>query len=53
MRNVESSGPTEQASEAMVRPAGLYAADVVTHGQIHDAAARLGEVLRNRGLSQW
>src|ERR1700738_4071301 len=25
---------------------------VVTHGQIHDCGARLGEVLRNRGLSR-
>ncbi len=28
-----------------------YAPDVVTHGQIHDGGARLGEVLRIRGLS--
>lgn len=28
-----------------------YAPDVVTHGQIHDCGARLGEVLRSRGLS--
>ena len=28
-----------------------YAPDVVTHGQIHDGGARLGEVLRSRGLS--
>jgi 4-hydroxybenzoate adenylyltransferase len=28
-----------------------YAPDVVTHGQIHDGGARLGQVLRNRGLS--
>ncbi|MDA2893850.1 p-hydroxybenzoic acid--AMP ligase FadD22 [Mycolicibacterium sp. BiH015] len=28
-----------------------YAPDVVTHGQIHDGGARLGEVLRKRGLS--
>jgi 4-hydroxybenzoate adenylyltransferase len=29
-----------------------YAPHVVTHGQIHDGGARLGEVLRSRGLSQ-
>jgi len=29
-----------------------YAPHVVTHGQIHDGGARLGEVLRNRGLSK-
>ncbi|KLO31249.1 p-hydroxybenzoic acid--AMP ligase FadD22 [Mycobacterium haemophilum] len=42
----------QQASEAgwYDKPA-YYAPDVVTHGQIHDGAARLGEVLRNRGLS--
>ncbi|ORV93029.1 p-hydroxybenzoic acid--AMP ligase FadD22 [Mycolicibacterium iranicum] len=28
------------------------APDVVTHGQIHDGGARLGEVLRSRGLSR-
>lgn len=28
-----------------------YAPDVVTHGEIHDCGARLGEVLRSRGLS--
>ncbi|BBX45465.1 type I polyketide synthase [Mycobacterium cookii] len=28
-----------------------YAPHVVTHGQVHDAAARLAEVLRNRGIS--
>ncbi len=28
-----------------------YAPDVVTHGQIHDGGARLGAVLKNRGLS--
>ncbi|MFZ0712595.1 AMP-binding protein, partial [Mycobacterium sp.] len=32
------------------RPA-YYAPHVVTHGQIHDRAARLGEVLKNRGIS--
>jgi 4-hydroxybenzoate adenylyltransferase len=42
-----------RASEAgwYDKPA-YYAPHVVTHGQIHDAAARLGEVLRNRGLSR-
>lgn len=53
MRNGNLAGLlAEQASEAgwYDRPA-FYAADVVTHGQIHDGAARLGEVLRNRGLS--
>lgn len=29
-----------------------YAPHVVTHGQIHDGAARLGEVLRNQDLSR-
>ncbi len=29
-----------------------YAPDVVTHGQIHDGAAGLGEVFRQRGLSR-
>src|ERR1700739_4105507 len=29
-----------------------YAPHVVTHGQIHNSAARLGEVLRNRGISR-
>jgi len=29
-----------------------YAPDVVTHGQVHDGGARLGEVLRKRGLSK-
>ena len=42
----------ERASEAgwKDKPA-YYAPHVVTHGQVHDAAARLGEVLRNRGIS--
>ena len=42
----------QRASEAgwYDKPA-YYAPDVVTHGQIHDGGARLGEVLRNRGLS--
>ncbi|KAA1250531.1 p-hydroxybenzoic acid--AMP ligase FadD22 [Mycobacterium simiae] len=41
----------EQASAAgwYDRPA-YYTPDVVTHGQIHDGAARLGEVLRTRGV---
>lgn len=41
-----------QAAEAgwYDKPA-YFAPDVVTHGQIHDGAVRLGEVLRNRGLS--
>ncbi|BBX72816.1 p-hydroxybenzoic acid--AMP ligase FadD22 [Mycobacterium shinjukuense] len=29
-----------------------YAPDVVTHGQLHDGAARVGDVLRGRGLSR-
>ena len=43
---------TQRASEAgwYDKPA-YYAPDVVTHGQIHDGGARLGEVLRSRGLS--
>ena len=43
----------KRASEAgwYDRPA-YYAPHVVTHGQIHDGGARLGEVLRNRGLSR-
>lgn len=43
----------KRASEAgwYDRPA-YYAPQVVTHGQIHDGGARLGEVLRNRGLSR-
>lgn len=32
------------------RPA-YHVPEVVTHGQIHDGAARLGEVLRSRGLA--
>jgi 4-hydroxyphenylalkanoate synthase len=43
----------ERSSEAgwSDQPA-FYAPHVVTHGQIHDRAARLGEVLRNRGIAQ-
>src|ERR1700731_775968 len=43
----------KRASEAgwYDRPA-YYAPHVVTHGQIHDCGARLGKVLRNRGLSR-
>src|ERR1700751_4771672 len=43
----------QRASEAgwCDKPA-YYAPHVVTHGQIHDGGARLGEVLRNRGLSR-
>ncbi len=43
----------KRASEAgwYDRPA-YYAPHVVTHGQIHDGGACLGEVLRNRGLSR-
>jgi 4-hydroxyphenylalkanoate synthase len=42
-----------RASEAgwYDKPA-YYAPHVVTHGQIHSSAARLGEVLRNRGISR-
>jgi 4-hydroxybenzoate adenylyltransferase len=42
----------QRASEAgwYDKPA-YYAPDVVTHGQIHDGGARLGEVLRSRRLS--
>jgi 4-hydroxyphenylalkanoate synthase len=42
----------ERASEAgwYDKPA-YYAPHLVTHGQIHDTGARLGEVLRNRGIS--
>jgi polyketide synthase 1/15 len=42
----------KRASEAgwSDQPA-YYAPHVVTHGQIHDNAARLGEVLRSRGIS--
>ena len=41
----------KRASEAgwSDKPA-YYAPHVVTHGQIHDSAARLGEVLRSRGI---
>jgi polyketide synthase 1/15 len=43
----------QRASEAgwCDKPA-YYAPHTVTHGQIHDGGARLGEVLRNRGLSR-
>ena len=42
----------KRASEAgwYDKPA-YYAPHLVTHGQIHDTGARLGEVLRNRGIS--
>jgi len=42
----------EQASEAgwLDKPA-YYAPHIVTHGEIHNCAARLGEVLRNRGVA--
>ncbi|RFZ68880.1 p-hydroxybenzoic acid--AMP ligase FadD22 [Mycobacterium marinum] len=52
MRNENVAGLlAERASEAgwTDQPA-YYAPDVVTHGQIHDGAARLGAVLANRGL---
>src|ERR1700744_5145098 len=41
----------EQAAEAgwLDKPA-LYAPHVVTHGEIHSSAARLGAVLRDRGI---
>jgi 4-hydroxyphenylalkanoate synthase len=43
----------KRASEAgwYDKPA-YYAPHVVTHGQIHNSGARLGEVLRNRGISR-
>ena len=43
----------ERASEAgwYDKPA-YYAPHVVTHGQIHNSGARLGEVLRHRGISR-
>ncbi|MDT5355857.1 MAG: 4-hydroxyphenylalkanoate synthase [Mycobacterium sp.] len=43
----------ERASEAgwYDQPA-YYAPHVVTHGQIHNSGARLGEVLRHRGISR-
>ena len=43
----------ERASAAgwLDKPA-YYAPHVVTHGEIHDGGARLGEVLKNRGLSE-
>jgi fatty acid CoA ligase FadD22 len=43
----------QRASEAgwQDKPA-YYAPDVVTHGQIHDGAARLGQVLGERGVSR-
>jgi 4-hydroxybenzoate adenylyltransferase len=53
MRNGNLAGLlARRASEAgwYDKPA-YYAPDVVTHGQIHDGGARLGEVLKNRGLS--
>lgn len=53
MRNANLAGLlARRASEAgwNDKPA-YYAPDVVTHGQIHDGGARLGEVLKNRGLS--
>ncbi len=42
----------ERASESgwLEKPA-YYAPHVVTHGEIHDSAGRLAEVLRNRGIS--
>jgi 4-hydroxybenzoate adenylyltransferase len=53
MRNGNLAGLLAQrASEAGWRDKPAYhAPDLVTHGQIHDGAARLGQVLRNRGLS--
>ena len=42
----------KRASEAGWRDKPAYSGShVVTHGQIHDGGARLGEVLRSRGLS--
>ncbi|WP_425174339.1 AMP-binding protein, partial [Mycobacterium sp.] len=43
----------KRASEAgwYDKPA-YYAPHAVTHGQIHDGGARLGQVLRNRGVSR-
>ena len=42
----------KRASEAGWRDKPAYnGSHVVTHGQIHDGGARLGEVLRSRGLS--
>jgi 4-hydroxybenzoate adenylyltransferase len=56
MRNENLAGLLAQrASEAgwYDKPAYIRRiAGVVTHGQIHDGAARLGEVLKNRGLSR-
>ncbi len=56
MRNENLAGLLAQrASEAgwYDKPAYIRRiAGVVTHGQIHDGGARLGEVLKNRGLSR-
>ena len=56
MRNENLAGLLAQrASEAGWYDKPAYVrriAGVVTHGQIHDGAARLGEVLKNRGLSR-
>ncbi|OOK84547.1 AMP-binding enzyme family protein [Mycobacterium kansasii] len=52
MRNGNLAGfLAERASEAgwYDRPA-YYAPEIVTHGQIHDGAARLAHVLQRRGL---
>ncbi|MGV7721305.1 p-hydroxybenzoic acid--AMP ligase FadD22 [Mycobacterium kansasii] len=52
MRNGNLAGfLAERASEAgwCDRPA-YHAPEIVTHGQIHDGAARLAQVLRQRGL---
>ncbi|MGH3968748.1 MAG: beta-ketoacyl synthase N-terminal-like domain-containing protein, partial [Mycobacterium sp.] len=54
MRNGNLAGLlAKRASEAgwYDKPA-YYAPHVVTHGEIHDGGARLGEVLRKRGLSR-
>jgi fatty acid CoA ligase FadD22 len=53
MRNGNLAGLLAQrAADAGWRDRPAYhAPDVVTHGQIHHGAARLGQVLRNRGLS--
>src|SRR4051812_37681251 len=53
MRNGNLAGLLAQrAADAGWRDRPAYhAPDVVTHGHIHDGAARLGHVLRNRGLS--
>ena len=56
MRNGNLAGLLAQrASEAGWNDKPAYVrriAGVVTHGQIHDGGARLGEVLKNRGLSK-